>query len=89
MAEALAIARARDPLAGEPAGDDVDSGSVNANCSDVGIDPDAGEALAEDSLPELVLLAEPDVLEAGEVQSVGQEAAAIEESADTECHKPL
>lgn len=84
MSEALALAGGAGAFAGEAAGDDFDSGSVSANCSDVGVDGDAWEPLPEDSLPELVGLAEPGVLKAGEVESVGKESAAIEESADTQ-----
>jgi hypothetical protein len=89
MAEAVARTSGREPLAGEPACDDIDAGSVSANCSDVSVDGDAGESLAEEILSELDELAEPGVLKPGEVEPVGQESAAIKESADTECHKPL
>jgi hypothetical protein len=81
MSESLALAGPRDSLAGEPAGDDVDSGSVRPNCSDVGIDADAKASL-EELASEGDDLAEPPMLEPGEVESVGQESAAVKESSN-------
>lgn len=85
MAEAVTRAGTRESLARKPAGDDSDWLSPSVNCSDVGVNGDSGEPLPEDSLPELVFLAEPAVLKAGEVESVGEQAASVEKAADREC----
>ena len=85
MVKPVAKPRGAGALAGEPAGDDIDpSGSPSPNCSRVGVDRDAGEAQGEDFSPPGVGLAEPGVLEAGEVQAVGKEPRTVEEPADTQ-----
>ena len=84
MSETLTLSGARGALAREAAGDDVDRLGSSVNCSDVRVHGHSGESHPEQLLSELVDLAEPAVLEPGEVESVGQESAAIEESADTQ-----
>jgi hypothetical protein len=75
----------RRALAGEAPGDDVDAGnSVSSDESYVGDDGDAGEAKLEEAAAEGVDLAQPGVLQPGSVQAVGEQAAAVEESADRE-----
>lgn len=81
MSESLAFSGTRDALARESAGDDVDAGSTRPNCSDIGVDVDS-EALLEEFAAEGDELAEPAMLEPGEVESVGKESAAVKESSN-------
>ncbi len=69
-------------LAREAAGDDVDSNSVSANGSHVVVDADSGPAPLQDGSPFGLDFAQPFVAQSGEVQAVGEQAAAIEESSD-------
>jgi hypothetical protein len=88
VSEALSLSCGRGSLAGEAAGDDIDSSS--ASCSDVSDileDRDSGEALGEQFSAEGIGLAQPGVLEAGEVQADVEESGAAEEGADTN-HRP-
>lgn len=78
MSEPLALARRARALAGEAAGDDIDSLGTSSNCSDIVIDPDSGPAQGEHLASERVDLAEPAVLEASETEPVGEQSDAIE-----------
>jgi hypothetical protein len=84
VVEAVALAGGTGAFAGEAAGDDVDSLSPSVNCSDVVEDGDAGPPLSEDAAAPRVDLAEPSVLQAGEVQPVGEQADPVELSSDRE-----
>jgi hypothetical protein len=50
--------------------------------SDVAVDGDPWEPLREDSSSEVVKLAEPAMLEPGEMEAVGEESDPIEEASD-------
>lgn len=90
MIEPVELACRARALAGESAGDDVDSNSVNSDGSDVVVASDSGPPLGEQITSPRVDFAEPFVLKSGEVQAVGEEAAPVEESADREgIHSPL
>jgi hypothetical protein len=83
--ESLTLARGRRALAGEAAGDDIDSSSRScSDGSDVVEDGDAGEALFEDGSTPGVDLAEPGMLEAGEVETEGEQSDSVELAADGE-----
>lgn len=85
VAESLTLACGRRALAGEAAGDDIDGSSTScSDCSDIVEDGDAREAEFEDRSSPGVGLAEPGMLEAGEVQAVGEQSAAVELSSDGE-----
>ncbi|HVQ60396.1 MAG TPA: hypothetical protein VMS60_15960 [Solirubrobacterales bacterium] len=85
VAEALSLSGRRDSLAGEAAGDDIDSSSRScSDGSDIVEDGDAGEALFEDRTAPGVDLAEPGVFEAGEVEAEGEKSNSVELAADAE-----
>lgn len=87
MVEPVLLAGGADALAGEASGDELDSlGRSSANCPDVIEDGHPGPTLLEDAAPPRVDLAEPGVLDAGEVQAVGEQADSVEES--TGDHRP-
>jgi hypothetical protein len=85
VAESLTLAGRRGALAGEAAGDDIDGSSGScSDDSDIVEDGDSGEALGEDFAAPGVDLAEPGVTETGEVEAEGEQAGAVEKTADFE-----
>jgi hypothetical protein len=76
VSESLALADRAGALAGEASGDAVELRDIQPNCSYVVVDGDSGPALAEDAAAPFVPLAEPGVVDAGEVESVVEEADA-------------
>jgi hypothetical protein len=85
VSESLTLAGGRGSLAGEASGDDIDGSSRScSDCSDVVENGDAGEAEFEDRSSPGVDLAEPRMLEPGEVEAEGEHPDAVELAADCE-----
>lgn len=72
--ESFALAHGADALAGEPAGEDFDGLEAMSDVSNIVSDPCSGEPASEDAAAPLVAFAEPCVAQAGEVQSVVEQA---------------
>lgn len=78
MAEARSSSGDGNSLAGEASGDDSDGLDVVGDGSDVRVNRHPWESSLEQLSSEGVDLAEPAVLESGEVEPVGEESAPIE-----------
>lgn len=78
VSESLQLSEGACTLAGEAADDDADSFGTSSNCPYVVVDADSGPASGEDASSPGIDLAEPAVLKAGEVESVGQQSDAVE-----------